>query len=138
MYATKEIIQHSDFGKYSTQQQEVHFRRSLFRPTDKIRAVNQFFPTTRYIYDALPKWLSLKSLRYVGFTINPEFCQGNSSLLRPHTNTSSPFLDVKWNDILLNIPRVTIVVLIRTNLMKLAFSGIFPIFVQEKGNLNLF
>lgn len=79
-YISKEILQYQDKYGFTPSAKEKHLSRSLLKPTDKISSSNNIFPSGRFIEDFIThksgKWLS--GLRGVGFTVNPEYVNGET------------------------------------------------------------
>ena len=78
VYISKEIIQSVDSDRFSIQQKEQHLHLSLQRPKDKLSHIDKFLPTGRFIRDFLmhKTFKVLRSLKSIGFTVNPEHCKG--------------------------------------------------------------
>lgn len=96
VFVSKEILQRDDVGRFARNSIELRLSKALLVPTgdsvrlnlhlhvdifpnpDKVAASSSLWPNGRFIEDY---WMRLKcfsNLQFVGFTINPEHCQGSS------------------------------------------------------------
>ena len=117
VYLSKEIIQRHDvikMGSPSTAYLQEFLTSALRAPIDKFSYQKTMFPSARYVEDYIYKQKFLISLDFIGFSVNPELVEG-----------------VDWHVILSRATRdsekpgiAKVVILIRSNVVKMAFSGI--------------
>lgn len=131
VYVSKEIIQGGDKKKYSLAEMENHLQKALLSPTDKLASCRSWFSTSRFREDYLfhSNWKWWTKLQGVGFTLNPEHTIHSPSLTTPN-DFSSEITDqtqhLNWSYVFhyKNKHKKYILVLIRSNLMKMIVSGL--------------
>ena len=106
MYISKEIVQRKDVGRFGLKFVENYLIGALQRPTDKIASSTSLLPTGRFFTDFILNLKFLNRIDIVGYTINPEHVRG-----------------VSWSKILSAVTNSKVILLVRTNLVKMAFSG---------------
>lgn len=79
IFISKEIIQHKDKLKYSSKAIFSHFNNALRSATGKISAISSLF-SRRFLDDFIFNYKFLQFLSIVGFTVNPEHCQGKINI----------------------------------------------------------
>ena len=125
IFLSKEIVQRADGNNPLLPREAVedHFIAALKRPMGKASSVNNIFPSSRFMDDYIFR-RSLKPFRQmdiVGFTLNPEHSEG-----------------VDWARIAKMVPRMKVVVLGRSNVVKSAISGYTGSAIKsECGSSNL-
>ena len=153
VYISKEILQRSDHGKFSSEEMEAQLIQALTSPTGKMSSKDRWSPDGRYIEDYLMhKTLKpFRSLDVIGFSVNPEHCRSkchkypfliyHSYLLSfpfhslrqiskfDQTHQLSHHLhtsfpsDINWHHVIAAVPTLKIIKFIRTNVIKMAISG---------------
>jgi len=112
VYISKEIVQKRDVGKHTIKSIEKYLIHALQQPTDKISRHNSIIPSGRFFTDYIMNFKFLNPLEVIGYTINPEHVKG-----------------VAWNKIVGAVPHSRVVILLRSNAVKMAFSG--KLFLSE-------
>lgn len=81
VYISKEILQRSDHGKFSSEEMEAQLIQALTSPTGKMSSKDRLSPDGRYIEDYLMhKTLKpFRSLDVIGFSVNPEHCRSKNN-----------------------------------------------------------
>jgi hypothetical protein len=106
VFISKEIIQRGEADNLDASIIEDYLIDALRQPADKFSRRNSLWPSGRYWADYIWPLKFLRRLEIVGYTINPE-----------HTSA------VDWKRVMSAVPRSRVVVLVRSNAIKMAFSG---------------
>ena len=81
VFISKEIIQGGDVEKFSTEEKETHLHKSLVKPTGKLASSRSIFHGFRFIEDYIihRTFKIAQRMNVLGFTLNPEHCEGKLS-----------------------------------------------------------
>ena len=93
--------------------------RALKRPTDKIVRMNDWLPTGRFKVDYLDRWKFLNRLDILGFTMNPLHAE-----------------KADYMRLAKEVPNLKLVVLTRTNQVKMALSGVRGKMLHQKCGIS--
>lgn len=77
IYITEDIVQSKDKDQFTSAEIQSHLSRALARPTGEIAASRKKYWFSRRMWEIyINKYKFMRSLDFVGFTINPENCVG--------------------------------------------------------------